>query len=131
MADEELLAELGPLAAVIADKISTVPVRHCPGGTDDLISELTIAVALYVGRHVLPAEALELRHPPHPAAATWVIETQRRSGKWEDWGPGFGGREEAQQLYEQMVDGSPRPVRLTRRVVTFAVEAEHQPEDPS
>jgi len=50
------LSELGPLARVIADKVSTVPVRHCLGGTDDLVSALTLAVAVYVGRHVLPVE---------------------------------------------------------------------------
>lgn len=82
--DAELLAELGPLAAVIADKVSTVPVRHCPGGTDDLVSELTLAVAVYVGRHVLPAEALELRHPPIPADTGWVVQAQRRSAHRRD-----------------------------------------------
>ncbi|MEV8031412.1 hypothetical protein [Streptomyces sp. NPDC086182] len=55
------LSELGPLARVIADKVSTVPVRHCLGGTDDLVAELTLAVAVYVGREVLP---------PQPPAAT-------------------------------------------------------------
>ncbi|MFF0143570.1 hypothetical protein ACFYRN_45205 [Streptomyces sp. NPDC005227] len=48
------LTALEPLARVIAEKVHNVPVRHCPGGTDDLISELTLAVAIYTSRHVLP-----------------------------------------------------------------------------
>lgn len=54
MSAEPDLNELQPLARVIAEKIHTVPVRHCPGGTDDLVSALTLAVAIYVSRHVLP-----------------------------------------------------------------------------
>lgn len=55
------LNELQPLARVIAEKIRTVPVRHCAGGTEDLIAALTLAVAIYVSREVLP---------PGPPAAT-------------------------------------------------------------
>ncbi|MGW6481281.1 hypothetical protein ACWGDS_25870 [Streptomyces sp. NPDC055059] len=59
------LAELQPLAAVIAEKLRTVPVRLIGrGGADDLISELTIAVAVYCGKHVLPATT-----PPAPDPA--------------------------------------------------------------
>ncbi|MFF0143562.1 hypothetical protein ACFYRN_45165 [Streptomyces sp. NPDC005227] len=60
------LTALEPLARVIADKIRAVPVRHCPGGTDDLISELTLAVAIYTSRHVLPPglPAAVVRHDP-------------------------------------------------------------------
>lgn len=53
------LTELQPLARVIAEKVSTVPVRHCPGGTDDLVAALTLAVAIYVSREVLPPGVLE------------------------------------------------------------------------
>ncbi|MFJ9128898.1 hypothetical protein ACIRJS_32835 [Streptomyces sp. NPDC102340] len=59
-ADAEQLAELGPLAAVIADKVHTVPVRLGPGGADNLISELTLAVAVYCGKHVLPTAPTEV-----------------------------------------------------------------------
>ncbi|MCX5285960.1 hypothetical protein [Streptomyces sp. NBC_00198] len=54
MTAEPDLTELQPLARIIAEKIHTVPVRHCPGGTDELVAELTLAVAIYVSRHVLP-----------------------------------------------------------------------------
>lgn len=66
------LSALGPLARVIADKVSTVPVRHCLGGTDDLVNELTLAVAVYVGRHVLPVEGPAVAPSAPPArAAEW------------------------------------------------------------
>jgi hypothetical protein len=71
--DAELLAELAPLAAVIGEKLRTVPVRHCPGGTDDLISELTIAAALYCAQHVLPAAA-----PTAPADPATALSTSER-----------------------------------------------------
>ncbi|MFB7711629.1 hypothetical protein [Streptomyces sp. NPDC056105] len=75
--EAELLAELAPLAAVIADKLRTVPVRHCPGGTDDLISELTIAAAAYCGKHVLPAGP-----PPAPVGQA-AIARARAEGEFE------------------------------------------------
>ncbi|MFF7946981.1 hypothetical protein [Streptomyces griseorubiginosus] len=126
--DAELLAELGPLAAVIADKLRTVPVRLGPAGTDDLISELTIAVAVYIGRDVLPADALALANPPRPADTEWAIEYQRHStGEWLDWGVSHPDRSGAQQLWDHMVDGSKWPLRLVRRVTSHITEAEYTP----
>lgn len=49
------LTPLKPLAQVIAETVLTTPVRLCPGGADDLISELTIKVAAYMGREVIPS----------------------------------------------------------------------------
>ncbi|QJT04386.1 hypothetical protein G9272_32225 [Streptomyces asoensis] len=123
----EQLNELAPLAAVIADKVSTVPVRHCLGGTDDLVAELTLAVAVYVGRHVLPAELLQLRHPPIPTDTGWIVQAQRRSGKWEDWGPAYPNRDDARRLYESLADGNSGPLRLVRKVTSYVAEAEHTP----
>lgn len=57
------LTPLRPLAEVIAETVRTTPIRLCPGGTDDLISNLTVKVAAYVGREVLPDI------PPAPAPA--------------------------------------------------------------
>jgi hypothetical protein len=126
--DAELLAELGPLAAVIADKVRTVPVRLGPGGTDDLVSEITLAVAVYVGREVLPADALALANPPRPADTEWAIEYQRHStGEWLDWGVSHPDREGAQQLWDHMTDGSKWPLRLVRRVTSHITEAEYTP----
>ncbi|UDM00047.1 hypothetical protein [Streptomyces longhuiensis] len=63
--EAELLAELAPLAALVAEKLRTVPVRLIGrGGADDLISELTLAAALYCAKHVLPAGP-----PPAPDPA--------------------------------------------------------------
>jgi hypothetical protein len=131
--DEQLLAELGPLAAVIADKVHTVPIRLGPGGTDDLVSELTLAVAVYVGRHVLPAEAFALANPPWPTESDWVIESQWRDGKWRNYGPARSDRDEARELYDDAVrrNGDRHPYRLVRATTTFATEADHAPEQPS
>lgn len=53
--DAKLLAELAPLAVILAEKLRTVPVRLIGrGGADDLISELTLATAVYCAKHVLP-----------------------------------------------------------------------------
>jgi hypothetical protein len=131
--DEQLLAELGPLAAVIADKVHTVPVRLGPGGTDDLVSELTLAIAVYVGRHVLPAEALALRHPPRPTTSAWVVETQWRDGEWRTYGGGYDSRDETREYYDDLVErrGHQHAYRVVRVTTTYAVEAQHTPEQPS
>jgi hypothetical protein len=130
--DAELLAELGPLAAVIADKVHTVPVRHCPGGADDLISEITLAVAVYVGRHVLPAEALELRQPPRPPAREWNVETCWHDGRWVVYGAARYTREDGREMYDLAIEGGAarHGFRLVRATTTYAVEAEHTPEQP-
>ncbi|MGY6019552.1 hypothetical protein [Streptomyces spinosirectus] len=127
--DTELLAELAPLAGVIADKLRTVPVRLGPGGTDDLISELTLAVAVYVGRHVLPAEALELRQPPRPADHTWSVETRWNDGRWVSYGGARYTAEQGQEMWQHTLDDpGPHAFRLVRATTTYAVEAEHTPE---
>jgi hypothetical protein len=136
--DTELLAELGPLAAVIADKLRTVPVRLGPGGADDLVSEITLAVAVYVGRHVLPAEALELRQPPRPADRAWQVETRWDDGPWRPYGAPWTDAQDARADYEETLATAAttnthkrtRDFRLVRATTTYAVEAEHTPEQP-
>lgn len=70
------LAELQPLASVIAETLHTVPVRIGPGGDQDLVAELTLAIAIYCARHVLPAGK-----PPaqdeQPATPGTLTEEQR------------------------------------------------------
>ncbi|MFJ4988687.1 hypothetical protein ACIP9H_33420 [Streptomyces sp. NPDC088732] len=121
------LSELGPLAAVIADTVHTVPVRlGVPGGEEDLVHALTLAVAVYVGRHVLPEEAAELLNPPAPAERAWRVMTQWRNGSWRTYGGPHGNREDAQEDYDGSVRQSPdRSFRLVRATTTHAVEAEH------
>ncbi|MGW0780374.1 hypothetical protein [Streptomyces sp. NPDC002913] len=51
------LSPLNPLARVIADAVHNTPVRLGPGGADGLISTITIRVAAYMGREVLPQPA--------------------------------------------------------------------------
>ena len=131
--DAELLAELGPLAAVIADKLRTVPVRLGPGGANDLVSELTLAVAVYVGRHVLPADTQPLLQalakPPCPPREEWQVMTMRRGG-WHTWAGPRDDRDEAREEYEDMVarHGHEWAYRLVRATTSWAVEAEHTPE---
>ncbi|MFF5001744.1 hypothetical protein ACFY3G_02855 [Streptomyces phaeochromogenes] len=135
MTDEELLAELQPLAQVILDKVRTVPVRHCPGGTDDLVSELTLAIALYVGRHVLPAEAAELRNPPIPARRWWVLQTQSaHTGEWRPYSAPYDEATDAHADFNDTVahkGNVHRTFRVLRSATTYAVEAEYSPEQSS
>ncbi|WP_320784154.1 hypothetical protein [Streptomyces sp. CRN 30] len=130
--DAELLAELQPLLAVIADTVHRVPVRLGPGGAADLITDLTLACAVYVGRHVLPADAAALASPPWPIETDWVTEVQRRTGKWQRYGAAIDDRAEAREYYDDVVrrNGSRYPYRLVREITTYTVEATHTPEQP-
>ncbi|WP_405543980.1 hypothetical protein OG478_22960 [Streptomyces phaeochromogenes] len=134
MSDPDL-TELGPLATVIADKLRAVPIRLGPGGHDDLISQLTLAVAVYVGRHVLPEEALALANPPHPTARQWQVETRWEDGPWRHYGAPWPDADEAQEDFRETVAAAAtrvqqrtREYRLVRATTTYAVEAEHTPE---
>ncbi|WP_435218364.1 hypothetical protein [Streptomyces sp. bgisy034] len=131
--DAELLAELGPLAAVISDKVNSVPVRLGPGGTDALVSEITIAVAVYCGRHVLPADALALANPPWPTDSEWAVESQWRDGKWRHHGRAHSVRNDAREQYDDSVrrNGDRQRYRIVRATTTFVTEAEHTPEEQS
>jgi len=137
MTEEQLLAELQPLAAVITDKLQTVPVRLGPGGTDDLARELVFAIALHVARDVLPADALELAHPPRAVSRKWIVESRTNSeGTWRAYGGPYrdGERAEALEDFERSVELSGRwrrEFRLVRETTTHAVEAEHIPEPRS
>lgn len=73
MIADRQLKELAPLANVIADKVSTVPVRHCLGGTDQLVTELVLAVSVYMGRELgLDARIL----------GEIVAERERQDARW-------------------------------------------------
>lgn len=124
----ELLAELGPLRAVIADKLATVPVRLGPGGTDQLADELTLALAVYCGRHVLPADALALANPPHPAATEWIVEIRWQDGRWQQFTRLTEDRAEVLKAFGELAAHDPHAFRLLRATTTYAVEAEHTPE---
>lgn len=70
---DQQIAELGPLAKVIAEKVSTVPVRHCLGGTDQLVTELVLAVAAYMGSVLGPDAAV---------LAEVQAERERQDARW-------------------------------------------------
>lgn len=128
LADAELLAELGPLHAIVADKLRTVPVRLGPGGTDDLASAITIAVAVYVGREVLPADAQALANPPLPPATEWIVEIQWHDGRWQHFARLTEGRDEMLQSFAELAARDPHAFRLVRATTSYAIEAEHTPE---
>ncbi|MFF3891355.1 hypothetical protein [Streptomyces sp. NPDC001914] len=123
------LQELQPLAAVIADTVHTTPVRIGPGGDEDLVAELTLAVALFCARHVLPAEAAELADPPFQPTRRWVLETPSRDA-WTPYGGGYDNREDALNDFKETVaryQGKRRLFRVLRATTTYAVEAVHIP----
>lgn len=125
------LAELEPLAAVIADTLHTVPVRIGPGGDEDLVAELTLAMAIFCARHVLPAEVAELARPPRRPVRRWVVEAASRHG-WRAYGGPYETREEALDDFTETVAYSHnvgRGFRVLRSTTTCAVEAEHGPAD--
>jgi hypothetical protein len=70
---DQQLDELKPLANLIAEKVSTVPVRHCLGGTDQLVTELVLAVSVYMGRQL---------GPDAPVLADVQAERERQDAKW-------------------------------------------------
>jgi hypothetical protein len=80
------LAELAPLASVIARTLRDTPVRlGNPDLLPDLVGALTAAVAVYIGREVLPAGALDEARPPK---VEWDVEVERRPGDWVTFSPG-------------------------------------------
>jgi hypothetical protein len=65
---------------------------------------------------------------PHPASATWTVETPRRD-EWGRWSPVYDDREWARERYADAIENTPnRPFRLVRADTTHTVEAEHDPE---
>ncbi|MFF5972251.1 hypothetical protein ACFY7C_12100 [Streptomyces sp. NPDC012769] len=80
------LAELAPLASVIAGALRDTPVRLGDAGLlPDLVGALTAAVAVYIGREVLPPGALDEARPP---TVEWDVEVERRPGDWVTFSPG-------------------------------------------
>ncbi|MFB6934551.1 hypothetical protein [Streptomyces chartreusis] len=90
--------------------------------------------AVYVGRHVLPADTQPLldalTHPPCPPDTAWQVMTRR--GGWHTWLSPHADREEARADYEHAVTthGDKWAYRLVRVTTSYAVEAEHIPEQP-
>ncbi|MFG2900944.1 hypothetical protein ACGFZH_28145 [Streptomyces zaomyceticus] len=79
------LAELGPLAQVIARALRDTPIRlGNPDTTPDLVGALTVAVAAYIGAEVLPPGALDQARPP---AVAWDVEIENKPGQWAVFSP--------------------------------------------
>jgi hypothetical protein len=54
MTDVEMLRELLPLYRVVEEAMRTTPVRLGPQGHEDLAAQITLRVAVWCGRNVLP-----------------------------------------------------------------------------
>lgn len=115
------LAELAPLARVIAKTLHDTPVRlGSPDTTPDLIGALTVAVAVYIGREVLPPGALDEARPP---ATTWTVEAQRTNGEWGAWSAPYTDRSEALDDAAQSAEAAPRrSYRVVRTTTITTVE---------
>lgn len=89
------LAELGPLSRVIARTLRDTPIRlGDPDTTPGLVGALTVAVAAYIGREVLPSGELD---QARPVEAVWVVEGRGRNDEWTPWSGPLDSRTDALQ----------------------------------
>ena len=122
------LPELAPLAHVIAKTLRDTPIRlGDPDTTPDLIGALTVAVAVYVGRDVLPPGAFDDARPPH---TTWDVEVERSPGNWVTFSPGCA-RGAALEWCESAKANTGWEARVVRATTLYTIEqpptAEEQP----
>ena len=89
--DQELDA-LRPLANLVAEKVATVPVRHCLGGTDQLVTELVLAISVYMGRQLGPDAGV---------LAEVQAERERQDAKWGEQNHPDGTGNKSQQDYAE------------------------------
>ncbi|MBT2508848.1 hypothetical protein J7I98_23765 [Streptomyces sp. ISL-98] len=115
------LAELAPLARVIAKALRDTPIRlGDPDTTPELVGSLTVAVAVYIGREVLPPGALDEARPP---ATTWTVEAQRANGQWTGYAPPRGRRSEAlEDLARWEASPASWPYRVVRTTTITTIE---------
>ncbi|MFF9199996.1 hypothetical protein ACF09L_32795 [Streptomyces sp. NPDC014779] len=113
------LAALGPLASVIARTLRDTPIRlGDPGAASDLVGALTVAVAAYVGREVLPPGALDEARPP---AVAWDVEVETSAGEWIVFAPNCP-RPAALEWCETAEESTGRRARVVRRTTITTIE---------
>ncbi|MER6515217.1 hypothetical protein [Nonomuraea sp. NPDC001636] len=113
------LAELGPLAQVIARTLRDTPIRlGSPDTTPDLVGALTAAVAVYIGREVLPPGALDEARPPTVA---WDVEVERSPGYWVTFSPNCP-LSAAQEWCASAEENTRWPARVVRRTTITTIE---------
>ncbi|MEU8760687.1 hypothetical protein [Streptomyces sp. NPDC048659] len=115
------LAELGPLAQVIARTLRDTPVRlGDPQAAPDLVGALTAAVAVYIRREVLPAGALD---EAHPIETRWVVEARLRSDVWSPWSGPLTNPVEALAYCATAAESAVRrEFRVVRRTTITTIE---------
>lgn len=117
-AAEPAYAALGPLRDVIARTMRNTPVRLGPGGTDALADELTLAVAIYTAREVLPPGLLD---PDSAITSQWEVQTPFK-GRWLRWSQPHDNLDEAREELAYMESRRTAAVRLMRVTTIRTVE---------
>ncbi|MER7815621.1 hypothetical protein [Streptomyces sp. NPDC096153] len=113
-------AELAPLARVIARTLHDTPIHlGDPNAVPDLVGALTVAVAVYIGRDVLPPGALDEARPPQ---TEWTVETQRANGRWGQWSAPYGDLGEALDDFARSAESAKRPFRVVRTTTITTIE---------
>lgn len=114
--------ELAPLARVIANTLRDTPIRiGAPDTVPELVGALTVAVAAYIGREVLPPGALDTTRPME---TTWTVEAQRRStGQWVPHSRTYDNRAEAMEQQVYALANHPQwPYRVVRATTIYTIE---------
>ncbi|MDJ0460627.1 hypothetical protein [Streptomyces sp. H27-C3] len=124
------LSELAPLAQVIAKALRDTPIRlGGPDTTPELVGALTVAVAVYIGRDVLPPRALDEARPP---ATTWTVESLRASGQWTRYSAPYERRSEALEDHASCEEGPGKwAYRVVRTTTITTIEQPPTREDQS
>lgn len=113
------LSPLAPLRDVIARALATTPVHLGPGGSDALIDDLTLAVAIYTAREVLPPGLLGV---DATVSSTWDVEVRFR-GRWVVDTPTYDSRLDAEQRMAEQQSYRPEERRVVRVTTIRTVEA--------
>ncbi len=113
------LAGLGPLRDLIARTMAATPVRLGPDGADALIDDLTLAVAVYTAREVLPPGLLDAAAE---VSSVWDVEFKFR-GRWAVDTPTYDSRAEAEQRMAEQQSYRQEERRVVRVTTIRTVEA--------
>ncbi|MFD3717237.1 hypothetical protein [Streptomyces sp. NPDC058674] len=118
---EARLSPLAPLRGLIARTFATTPVHLGPGGTEALVDELTLAVAIYTAREVLPSGLLDADNAVN---SQWEVQI-RRNGveQWERWSRAYDDLGQAREELAYQESRRTSHFRLVRVTTIRTVEA--------